>query len=471
MAYKHGVSTQEVPTSVVPPVNTSAGLPVVFGIAPVNLVKDPKVNKPVLCFTYAEAVKAFGHSKDFKTFGISEFVSSHFSLFNVAPAVFVNVLDPAVHKKTELPVTLTVKKNEAVLKKQGVLADSLVLTSADDITTYTEFETEFDDDGYLHIFTEEAAEVKATFDVIDPSLVTKDEIIGGVSAGGVYKGLELVNHVFPLFRMVPGLLLAPGFSTDTAVAAVMGAKASNINGLFKAISLVDIPTATVKDYTTVAAYKNANNISSTFQTAFWPKVSLGGSQYHMSTQAAGVINRTDAENGDIPYVSPSNKNLQADSAVLGDGTEVTLGQDQAAYLNGEGIVTALNFIGGWKLWGNRTAIYPANTDPKDSFIPVRRMMNFVQNTLILTYWQKVDSPTNKKLIETVIDSINIWMNGLSARGQLLGGRVEFLETENPLTSLIDGKITFHVYATPPTPAREIEFLVEFDTSYLSTLFG
>ncbi|MEK4713473.1 phage tail sheath family protein [Sporosarcina sp. FSL K6-5500] len=475
MAYKHGVSTQEIPTSIVPSVSTSAGLPIVFGTAPVNLVENPLVNKPILCYRYGEAVQQLGYSDNFGDYTLCEFMSSHFSLFNVAPAVFINVLDPKIHKKPGVPATLTVTKQEALLKVHGVLPKTLVVKNSDGTTTYGEedYETEFDDDGYLHIFTSVADEIAVEFEVIDPSMVDVTNIIGGVSVDGQYKGLELVNHVFPLFRLVPGLILAPKFSTDTGVAAVIGAKSNNINGLFKALGLVDIPTGVdgVTNYTNAAAYKNDNNIVSTHQAAFWPKVSLGGKQYHMSTQAAGVINRTDAANGDIPYVSPSNQNLQADSAVLEDGTEITLGQDQAAYLNGEGIVTALNFIGGWKLWGNRTAIYPGVTDPKDSFIPVRRMMNFIQNTLILTYWQKVDAPTNKKLIETVIDSINIWLNGMSARGQLLGGRVEFLESENPLASLIDGKVTFHVYATPPTPAREIEFLVEFDPSYFSTLFG
>lgn len=36
MAYKHGVYTSEVPTSIVPAVNSTAGLPVVFGTAPIH---------------------------------------------------------------------------------------------------------------------------------------------------------------------------------------------------------------------------------------------------------------------------------------------------------------------------------------------------------------------------------------------------------------------------------------------------
>ena len=471
--YKHGISTQEIPTSIVPSVTTSSGLPVVFGTAPVNMVENVPVNKPILCFRYAEAVKQLGYSGNFEDYTLCEFMSSHFSLFNQAPIVFINVLDPKKHKKDGEPKTLTVKKGEATLKVPGVLLSTLVvkIVAGEETSTVKDYETEFDDEGFVHIFIDDVESIQVEYEVIDPSAVTSSDIVGGVSLDGTYKGLELVNHVFPLFRLVPGLVLAPKFSTDTTVAAVIGAKSNNINGLFKALGLVDISTKEVKNYTEVAAYKNEKNIVSTHQVALWPKVALGDKQYHLSTQLAGVINKVDAANGDIPYVSPSNQNVQADSAVLEDGTPITLGQDQAAYLNGEGICTVLNFIGGQKFWGNRTAIYPGSTDPKDSFIPVRRMMNFIQNTLILTYWQKVDSPTNNKLIETVVDSINIWLNGLTARGQLLGGRVEFVKEENPTTSLIDGKVTFHVYATPPTPARHIEFLVEFDPAYFDTLFA
>ena len=145
-------------------------------------------------------------------------------------------------------------------------------------------------------------------------------------------------------------------------------------------------------------------------------VKLGNEKYHLSTQIASLMNRTDSQHDDVPYYSPSNKNLQADGACLVDGTEIFMNSAQAGYLNGQGIVTALNFIGGWKLWGNRTTAYPSNTDVKDSFITNRRMFNWVGNTLVTTFWSKIDEPTNKRLIETVVDSANIWLNGLSAKG-------------------------------------------------------
>ena len=67
--------------------------------------------------------------------------------------------------------------------------------------------------------------------------------------------------------------------------------------------------------------------------------------------------------------------------VLAGGTEVPLTLPNAEYLNSQGIVTGLNFIGGLRAFGNRTACYPANTDPKDAFIPIRRMMGLLQKSV------------------------------------------------------------------------------------------
>lgn len=51
MAYKHGIYGREVPTSLVPMTQINAGLPVVFGTAPIHLATNPaKVNEPVWCY-------------------------------------------------------------------------------------------------------------------------------------------------------------------------------------------------------------------------------------------------------------------------------------------------------------------------------------------------------------------------------------------------------------------------------------
>ena len=282
---------------------------------------------------------------------------------------------------------------------------------------------------------------------------------------------EFHNSASPKFRLTPGIIVAPKFSTDVTVAAVMKAKCTDINGVFNAVALCDIPTAEVKNYTEAAEYKNIKNIVDTNLIVCYPKVSIGGVQYHLSTQLASLMNKVDAQQGGgIPYFSPSNKNLQCDSSVLEDGTEIFLTLEQASYLNGQGIVTALNFSQGWVLFGNRTSLYPSSTDPKDSFISIRRTFYWLRNTLILTYFSKVDAPITRRLIESIQDSVQIFLNGLTAKGVLNGGQLTFVSAENPTTDLMDGIIKFHLFINVPSPARDLEFIVEYDASYLSGLF-
>jgi phage tail sheath protein len=168
----------------------------------------------------------------------------------------------------------------------------------------------------------------------------------------------------------------------------------------------------------------------------------------------------------VPFVGPSNKLLKITSTVLEDGTEIYLDQLKANLLNSQGVITAIN-ISGWRLWGNRTSIYPASTDIKDCFIPVRRMFDWQGNTFINTYFQKVDDPMNKRLIEAVVDSENIRLNGLKARGQIADARIEYREDLNPQTSLLDGKITFKQYYTPFPPAECITNILEYDPDALA----
>lgn len=74
---------------------------------------------------------------------------------------------------------------------------------------------------------------------------------------------------------------------------------------------------------------------------------------------------------------------------------------------------------------------------------------------------------NKRLIEAVVDSENIRLNGLKARGQIADARIEYREDLNPQTSLIDGKITFMQFYTPFPPAECITDILEYDPDALA----
>lgn len=493
MAFKHGVYINESETALRPTVPAPSALPVVFGTAPIHMLEDPEaaINRPILASSLTEAVEQMGFvgARDGMYFyTLSEFAHSFFTLFGSSPAVFVNVLGSRPeHKKQGDLDSVEVKQGLAEIYatgEKGIIRSSIVVKDSTDTTTYvegTDYTVSYNRAGLPVVAAIDGGAItegellNCTFDYYDIGEVDEDDIIGGVDPTTLAPtGLELVDNVFSMYRLVPGTIVAPMYSGWASVAAVMDAKASVIAGHFKAQAIVDIPTDVVSRYSEVPAWKNDNNITGEHTIACWPALSLGGTVYNFSTQLAGLLARTDASSGGIPYLSPSNKSLQMDSAVIfGDEgpEEVVIPPNIGAYLNGQGIVTAMNFIGGWVAWGNHTAAFPANTDPVKSFISIRRMFSWVGNTLTLNNWQHLDAPLDRRQIQTVTASNGQWLNSLVATGALLGGSIDFLEEDNPDVQLMAGESVFRVALTPPSPNGVIHFVLGYDVSYLQTLFS
>ena len=307
---------------------------------------------------------------------------------------------------------------------------------------------------------------KATYKRIDPTKVESSDIIGGEDANGIRTGLEVINDVYPKLKVVPRQLIHPGWM-DSAVIAVGDAKMQSILGTCKGMQWVDVDTSVADNYTKVAGYKADNNIIGINQIVCWPKTKLGDTQYYLSTQGAASKALIDSNNDNIPSESPSNKPLKIDGVVLVDGTEVVLDQGRVNLLNENGIVGVLDL----KLWGNCTAAYSETTDVKDTMIPVRDMFNWAGVSINLTYANKIDKPGNRNLIETITDSQNIWLNGLTSAQHIYGGRVLFREEDNPITNLLAGRFTYKLYMSPVIPHQEMVEDMEYDPSYLETLFG
>ena len=363
MSYYHGIKTSEQATAIKPAVNTEGCLPVIVGVAPIHLATDPaEPNTPELCYTYAEAVAAFGYKPDFGKYGIAEAIYTFFSLYGVSPVIFINVLDKTKHKTSVSNEQVTITDHTGILKSD-VLMDTLVVKSSENkLNIDADYTAAYDDEGNLVIalvsssshYSDETLTV--SYDKVDPSKVKNEDIIGGIDAEtGKEKGLEVINTIFTKLGVVPGMIGAPGYSDNAEVAAVMASKAASISGLFKAVSIIDGSTTVAKKYTDVYAWKNKVNVTSKYQVVCWPMATMGTKKLHLSTIFMATQALLTYENDDIPYKSPSNKTAQMDGLCLEDGTPVELGLSSANYLNGNGVVTAINLFGGWKLWGNNTA--------------------------------------------------------------------------------------------------------------------
>jgi phage tail sheath protein FI len=486
MPYEHGISLVENPTSIQQPVESYSAVQVVIGTAPINLAEDISavVNKPVVARTFDEAKRKLGYSDDWSNYTLCEVMDASFKQFKVTPLIFINVLDPSTHKTNVPSTTVTIADKEALINDIGVLLDTLKVTDSTGATTYvkgTDYVVAFDDLGkpLISVLSTgtigSATELKVTYDKLNTTAVTSTDIIGGYdSATNTYKGAELIQTIFPTLGIVPNTILAPGYSHQADVGAILVAKSTNINGSFKATNVLDVTGKTKEEAVT---NKETNGFNDNTSYVCWPKAKIGDKVYHFSSIVAATIARTDAENDGVPYKSPSNKKIPISSMVNDDGEEVFLDQIQGNVLNGNGIVTAVN-MGGWRTWGNNTAAYTYDPldatipDPKDRFIAVRRMFDWWGNTFIQAYFDKVDDSTNYRLIESLVDSENIRANGFQARGQIAGAKIEFRQADNPINQIMGGKISFIQKVAFFTPAEVIENVLEFDPTILAdSLFG
>ena len=479
---KLGVHVYEKATSVQTPKVATVGIPFVVGTAPVQSAAKPaKSNVPVLVTSWDEAVEKLGFSYDWESYTLCEFMYSHLQLFGAQPVIFCNINDPASMKREEAAADYTVADHRVAVSVDAI-ADTIKVSVAEGAgeaatTRALERDTDYsilydrdDTDTYVCIVelledgsAYDAETVSVAYSAADPKTATVADVVDGVAQ---------VDACLTAVGLVPDLIAAPGWSHNTVVAAVMATKAAAINGLFKGKAVIDADSGEdgVTEYSQLSGYKNKNNFVDVDQIICWPMVQLGDYRFHLSTQLCGLMATVDAGNRGIPYESPSNKNLKMDACVLADGTPVNLTWNQVDLIAGSwGVVTAVNFLdSGWVAKGNYTACYPGNTDIKDVFLPTSRMMDFIGNTIIRTFWSKLDKPMTPALRDSILQTCNIWLGGLTGGGYLYGARCEMLAEENPLTSLLDGIITLHVYNAPPVPAQEIDFILEYDVSYMET---
>ena len=303
----HGIRILEEPTALTAPVTGDCSVPIVIGTAPVNMGAKPgaAVNVPILANSATEAIEALGYSDDFKNYTLCQMMYLTSNVYQVSPIVYINVLDPAKHNKAITEKEIQVNDLQAVLEEDGVILEGLSVKAGAASTVLakgTDYDVEFNDDGYLVISLtstgagKTATTLKVSGKQLDPSKVTKDDIIGAVSKGKE-TGAQLIRQVYPKLGIVAGLIIAPGWSHIPEVGIALAAKAANINGVFKAQALLDLDTTKATEYTECKKVKEDSGFTSAFGVPMWPCDKIGDLIFAKSAVMAARIAYQDAENG------------------------------------------------------------------------------------------------------------------------------------------------------------------------------
>jgi phage tail sheath protein FI len=175
-----------------------------------------------------------------------------------------------------------------------------------------------------------------------------------------------------------------------------------------------------------------------------------------SGHVAGVWARTDGARG--VWKAPANEAIRG---IVRLENEVTSGEQDL--LNPDGVNCIRSFgTYGTKIWGARTL---AKTDPSWRYINVRRLFNYIEESIRRGTQWAVFEPNDRDLWERVKRNISSFLRGLWMQGALVGATADQAfyvvcdESNNPPSSVDEGKLIVEVGIAPSKPAEFVIFRV------------
>jgi len=381
----------------------------------------------------------------------------------------VNVLSVADNIDTETSETHTVTDLKITLTYAPYAPASAVVKNSAGTVTYV-YGTDYtlDEWGVLNVLATitEAQVIKVTYTRLTPASVSTSQLVGD-KVGDVRTGMRLFEMAFGTYGMKPKIIIAPGYSSQTAVRNAMLTTAEKHLG----IALIDqaegtTPTECITDRgVTGDLFKTSNKRAVLLYPALqaYDEATADDELRPYSQFLAGVIARTDRELG--YWYSPSNKQISGITGVERSiEWNISDADTEATLLNEAGIMCVVSGFGtGYLTWGNRNASYPSVTTP-DTFISVLRVMDVLADSVELSMLPFIDQPLNQGTIDSIKETVNAFIRTLIQRGALVDGECVYLPENNTAIDLAAGKVKFNINCLPPSPAEWIQFERFIDVS-------
>ncbi|KAF0205496.1 MAG: phage tail sheath [Gallionellaceae bacterium] len=472
--FLHGVETIKSNAGNRPVKLVKSAVTGLVGIAPIGAV-----NVPILVAADKDMAQ-FG--VDLPGFTIISALDANFDQGRPTSGVVVviNVLDPAIHKTAVAneDVIFNASNDLAALAHPAV-AD-LVLKSGDGLVTYTK-DVDYTLAPLTGKLTRKAggtialgATVKAaSYNYADPTKVTPADIIGGINAAGNRTGMQAFLDTYSLMGFFPKRLIAPVFCTLNSVATEMIAMANRL----RARAYIDAPIGITRAQAIAGRGPMGTinfNTSAGRAKLFYPHVKVYDAATNsermepLSQRAAGIGNAIDIEKG--YWWSQSNNEIagitgmeRTISAMINDPN------CDANLLNEVGITTVFNNFGtGLRLWGNRMASWPANTDP-ETFECVLAVGDIIDESIEYFSLQYTDNPGSKAWADSITESVNGFLRKLRKDGAIVDGRCWFDPADNTVEEMAAGHYVFSRDYMPPTPAERITHKTRVNIDYLNNL--
>lgn len=470
---------------------TEANFAAVYvGTAPVNLIRDYEkkklVNEPVLLKNIT-AKNTIGYSLAWDKFTLSEVISAHFdnAKGNIGPVYVINILDPAQHKKEQTEEqSITFVNGEAKIESDTIIIDSFAIEGKVEGTDYElsySWET-----GKLTITSigEETLDGKiaCTYEEVDTSKVT-DAVFQGSKKDGVYKGIHVIEKLYPFYGIIPQYVAAPGFTENPANYHALCDLCYQINNHWFGFVYADLPIyadeKAVDTFDAAIEYREKNNYFKADSKIYWPQYEVTGKGiYHISTLAVVEKMRTDmGKPGQHPCGTDGNKPVAGGRQYFGkQSVNGGFDQEDGNILAAKGISTIVAWGGTFRLWGDHTAAYTHEQedvlDKRVIFDANVIMLNYTLNKFQAEYGDKIDDNITPADIMTITHNFNEWLASLVTDGALVGEpKVMFLEENNKTGDMTKGYFVWNVLQTNAPLFKAADCYASYTNAGIKNFFG
>jgi phage tail sheath protein FI len=294
----------------------------------------------------------------------------------------------------------------------------------------------------------------------DPTEVAAADIMSGTDAAGRRTGVGALRDCKSLFGFGPKQLICPVYTEFDGVAQDLAAVAHAL----RAFAWIDAPASTPTPSAAVQARSGsgAMNTSSKDLAFCYPHVKTtdGAGNTVMMGMSAFIAGAQAAKDLTVGFHhSASNTELRGVTGlafpVECDPLDPTC---QANLLNAAGIVTIYNGFGtGFRTWGNRSAAFPANSDP-DNFICVHRTATIIEDSIAAFSIQYIDRPITQGLIDQLLLDVNAYLNSLIGMGAVSDGAKAWYDAaKNPAQNIADGRLRICYKFLPPAPLEHLTY--------------
>lgn len=276
----------------------------------------------------------------------------------------------------------------------------------------------------------------------------------------VVAGIQLLKGAESITKVKPRILLAPGFSHETAV----GTELATVSEALRAYCYVDADADEAADYADAIDYRES--FGSKRVNVIWPAVMVfnNNSKTYVETPASIVAAALEA--GTNYWESTSNRVIP-----LVAGTshpihfELSNPNTTANLLNEKGVTTIVHQLG-YRLWGSRNA-------SDDSIWRYRhhvRLDDMLAEALVQAHLWAVDKNITKTYADSVVENAGSFLRRLQKLEVIAGGKCWFDPEVNTVDAMDAGLATFDFDYGRFGLAEHVAFRRRLNQGYVEEIF-